>query len=309
MKNKRRKFLIALVGLLVMAMLTAIAYRKYHRWHPGKLPTPDREIVYKEINGVQLKLYAFEPKTTSFGAPLPAVLLFHGGGWKDCFATDEIPQAKEFANRGFMAFSGEYRVLDREGTSPFESVKDAKSAIRYLRSHAKELGIDPNRIFAGGESAGGHIPLAAAMFDNIVSEDKDQSVSSAPNALLLWNPVLDATMTGYAAGAERLGKRAEEISPAHHIRPGLPPTIIFHSTGDDCTPYENSVRYTDLATKAGNRVVLYTFEKRRHGFANNTSTRSYVPDNVEFYRTIELAECFLASQGLLQPPPIPAPSH
>ncbi len=270
-----------------------------------KPPKPDETVVFKEVDGNELLLHVFRPKGIEKGARAPVVLLYHGGGWLDGEPSQMFPQCEYFADRGLLAISGQYRLLSTHGTTPFESVKDCKSAIAWLRKHAGELGGDPNVILAGGMSAGGHIPLCSAMFPEIRSEDEDPNVNYAPEALLMWNPVVDATMTGYEHGAKRLGDRAEDISPVHHMRPGLPPSIILHATGDTCTPYENVVRYTKLAREAGNKVVLFTFEGRRHGFGNHMSVKPYIKDNDDFERACREVERFLVFLGHLDPQPIP----
>ena len=210
-----------------------------------------------------------------------------------------FPECKHFAAKGMVAVSAEYRTLEPHGTSPFESVLDAKSAIRWIRRHAQELGVNPDLIVAGGTSAGGHLAASLCLFDEIEDNAEERAVSCRPQGLVLWNPVLDATMTGYVDGAQRLKDRAEAISPVHHLRAGLPPCIIFHATGDDCTPYENSARFTKLSQALGNSCELVTFEGRRHGFHQHTSVVGYVDDNDDFSACMEATDRFLTSIGCI----------
>ena len=103
-----------------------------------------------------------------------------------------------------MAISAEYRIKNVHGTSPRECVKDGKSAVRYLRKNAAALGIDPDRIVAGRGSAGGHVAAATATLSNYEESGEDLSVSSRPNAPVLFNPVYDngPDGDGVADGAE-----------------------------------------------------------------------------------------------------------
>ena len=128
----------------------------------------------------------------------------------------------------------DYRVKSRHGTTPFECVKDGKSAVRWLRANADRLGIDPNRIAAGGGSAGGHVAAATGNVPGLEEPGEELHVSSVPNALLLFNPVYDNGPGGY--GHERVRDRFHEISPLHNIKPGAPPTIVFLGTDNALVP-------------------------------------------------------------------------
>jgi acetyl esterase len=273
------------------------AHRRWLKWTRYRAPTPQRSYVYKTVGEVELCLHVFEPKQPH--KPLPVILLFHGGGWFDGSPRMIFPECKHFASLGMVAISAQYRMLQTHGTSPFESIADAKSAIRWVRRHATELQVNPDLIVAGGTSAGGHLAISLCLFDGIDGEDNDPSIPCAPQGLILWNPVLDSTMTGYVHGAKRLQDRAVEISPVHHLRSGLPPCIIFHATGDQCTPYECSARFESLSRELGNPCQLVTFEGRRHGFHQHTSVVGYVDDNNDFNACMAEADGFLLSLGCM----------
>ena len=119
----------------------------------------------------------------------------------------------------------DYRVKSRQKTTPYECVKDGKSAVRWVRKNAERLGIDPDRLAVGGGSAGGHLAAATATIEGINEDGEDTSVSAVTNALLLFNPVYDNGPDGY--GHKRFGNRYKEISPFHNIRSGMPPAIVF----------------------------------------------------------------------------------
>ena len=150
---------------------------------------PDDRVVYKTAGETQLWMDFFTPKSRESPAPLPAIVLFHGGGWEVSHTDQFHPQCHYFASRGIPAIAAEYRVSEKHGTSPFESVADAKSAIRWIRSNAAGLGVDPRRIVAGGGSSGGHVAAAAAMLAGFDEDGEDLSISVKPNALVLFNPV------------------------------------------------------------------------------------------------------------------------
>jgi len=112
--------------------------------------------VYKHASGDDLWIYRFEPQAHDPQTDQrPAVVFYFGGGWNGGTVRQFEQHARYLASRGMVAFVADYRVKSRQGTAPNASVADGKSAIRWVRKHAKRLGIDPDRIAAGGGSAGG----------------------------------------------------------------------------------------------------------------------------------------------------------
>ncbi|MFW2377147.1 MAG: alpha/beta hydrolase fold domain-containing protein, partial [Cellulophaga baltica] len=113
---------------------------------------PD-SLVYKIIEGDTLKLTLFYPENVHQKKKFPAIVFYFGGGWSGGTTTQFEDQAKYFAARGMVTVLVDYRVQSRHKTTPFDAVRDAKSAIRYLRSKAKKLHINPKKIVASGGSA------------------------------------------------------------------------------------------------------------------------------------------------------------
>ena len=223
--------------------------------------------VYKSIGGIDLRLHIF---TASLNAsiPKPAIVFFFGGGWTNGTVGQFVPQSKHLAERGMVAIVADYRVFGRHKTSPFEAVADAKSAIRWVRAHAKDLGLDPTRIAAAGGSSGGHIALSSAVFDEFDEIGEDRQISSKPNALVLFNPAVDTTHDTSSALKERFGGRGNEGSPLHHVRQGLPPTVIFHGKADTTVPYADVEQFCAASKKVGNSCQLFGYEGATHGFFN-----------------------------------------
>ena len=155
-------------------------------------------------------------------------------------------------NAGYWRHRAEYRIKSKHNTSPYECVEDGKSAVRWLRAHADELNIDPNRIASGGGSAGGHVGACTGTVPGQDAPDEDMAISSQPNAMVLFNPVVD--VAGLKRLAERFPKDPLEISPFQHICSNLPPTIIFHGTDDTTVPYEQAQRFTKAMREAGNTL-------------------------------------------------------
>ena len=244
--------------------------------------------VYKSAGGTQLRLYVFQ---THRRAPNAAILFFFGGAWTNGDVAQFAPQAKYLAERGMVAIVVDYRVLSRHGTSPFEAIADAKSALRWVRAHSAELGVDPNRIAAGGGSSGGHLALSAAVFNTLDEAGEDTSVSATPNALVLFNPAVDTTR------ARPFGDRAREGSPLHHVRAGLPPMLILHGKADTTVPYSDVDRFCSEATALGNQCRLVGYDGATHGFFNPRRG-----DDKWYRETLLEADRFLTSLGYLPAP-------
>ena len=112
----------------------------------SKRPQPTRSVVYKKVDGVELKLHIFQPDDFKQTDKRPAIVFFFGGGWVSGSPSQFYPHSAYLASRGMVAMAADYRVKNRNKTTPFECVRDGKSAIRWVRGHAAELGIDPERI-------------------------------------------------------------------------------------------------------------------------------------------------------------------
>jgi acetyl esterase/lipase len=175
------------------------------------------------------------------------------------------PFAADFAKRhGMVGISVQYRLYQPGTATVFDCVKDARSSVRYLRSHAAELGIDPGKILVSGGSAGGHLAAATALFDGVNEETDDLKVPCRPDAMVLLFPVIDTSATGY--GQAKIGDRWQELSPVHHVRAGLPPTLTFHGTGDTVTPFSGAKAFHEAMLAAGNKSVLDVNEGGKHGY-------------------------------------------
>jgi acetyl esterase/lipase len=251
---------------------------------------------YKTTASRPLYLYTLQPSPALPGMH-PAIVFFFGGGWVGGTTDQFADQAQYFALRGFVTVLADYRVKHKDNSTPFDSVRDARSAMRWLRKHAKELHIDGNRIVASGGSAGGHLAGATAILSGIDDLSDDLSVSPSPVALVLFNPVLDTTETGY--GASQIGPSAKELSLTHHLSRNLPPTILFHGTNDHTVPFANAVEFTRVAKTYGADCELVPFTGADHGFFNSPNFRKTVTADT-YQKILDDVDVFLKKQGLEQ---------
>ncbi|HIK95620.1 MAG TPA: alpha/beta hydrolase [Planctomycetes bacterium] len=226
---------------------------------------PTRTLTYKQVDDIDLKMHVFEPAGHMASDRRGVFLIIHGGGWAGGNPRRGYPFADYFRERDMVAISIEYRLLQRSGTpTVFECVKDGRSAVRYLRQHSGKLGIDPQKIVVAGCSAGGHVAAGTALFSGVDEQSDDTAISCVPNALVLYYPVIDTSSKGY--GQKKIGAAWQQISPVHHVRANLPPTIVFHGTADTVTPYTGAVLFRDRMVQAGNRCELESHKDGGHGY-------------------------------------------
>ena len=174
-----------------------------------------------------------------------------------------------------VAILADYRVAGRHGTRPGTAVEDAKSAVRWVRAHAREFGIDLNRIAVGGGSAGGHLAVVFATLFGFDDPVEGTAVSSVPNALALFNPVVVvAPVEGLWEMPLNLRERfgaddASALSPFDHVGRGHPPTLIQHGVADALVPIATVRSYCARVVEQGGRCELAEYEGAGHGFFNN----------------------------------------
>ncbi|MDX1925133.1 MAG: sulfatase-like hydrolase/transferase [Pirellulaceae bacterium] len=250
--------------------------------------------IYKHASDDDLYMYIFAPVGHNPAKDQrPAVVFFFGGGWSSGTPAQFQQHAKYLASRGMIAAVADYRVKSRQGTSPKECVADGKSAVRYLRANAKRLGIDPTRIAAGGGSAGGHVAAATGLVPGLEDPRDDQSVSSRPNAFILFNPVYDNGPDG-GWGHKQVESYWKEISPAHHISAGCPPAIVFLGEKDALVPVDTAKRFQRKMLEVGAVSELELYPNQQHGFFNENKGGSEI-----YLDTIRKMDSFLVKIGYL----------
>ena len=253
------------------------------------------QLVYKEINSTKLLMDVYYPEKMDSSKVYPAMVFFFGGGWSGGDRSQFINHAKYFSKRGLICFLVDYRIKSKNNTTPFESVKDAKSVIRYIRKKASSFKVDPSKIIASGGSAGGHLAAATALLDAYSESTDDLSISCIPNALVLFNPVFDNGPGGY--GFEQIRDEYKNFSPLHNIKKGAPPTIVFLGSNDKHIPVETAAYYKKVMEKVGSRCDLKIYDGQNHGFFNYK--------NLEYYKkTVIEADAFLVSLGYLNNEPV-----
>ena len=233
------------------------------------------------------KLDLYLPKHRNAREKSPAVLLIHGGGWKegDKRQAREIEFGMTLAKNGFVAASINY-ALRSDGKFPL-NLQDCKNGVRYLRAHADELGIDPNRISVMGGSAGGHLALLVAytadqsnlapsqpypgVSDKVSSVVDFYGVSNLatrketdPNGKPLKIEPLDSTTKSIFGSTPQDWKKA---SPITYVKRDVPPTLILHGKKDTTVDSDQSQELADALKKVGATYEIIWLPNAPHSFS------------------------------------------
>jgi len=263
-----------------------------------------KEIVYKTIEGVSLKADLFYLAGVESVDPHPAIAFLHGGGWSSGTPSEFHEACVRYARKGFITFSFQYRLsvtedgrIPHPDITPVECVMDSRSAMRWIRENADEFHIDPNKIVACGQSAGGLLALSTALIHEVNEETDNLDVSPVPNAIISYS----GTVNAVEAWSDHLfGDRREEIwsiSPYHNLTPELPPTIAFHGEEDCMVPIWTLRFFKAKALDLGNDYELVSYEGRKHYLGDGDSRYGRYYDEGIF----ELTDRFLLEHGFMVP--------
>ena len=247
------------------------------------------KVLYKSTKQGDLNLYFYRPLDFNKSKTYNCIIFFHGGGWNSGDYKQFERQSMYFASRGMIAISAEYRIKNKHGTTPIQAMEDAKSAIRFLRLNAKSFFINPNRIAAAGGSAGGHLAAVTANIDLFDNVNEDLGISSKPNLLVLYNPVID-----FGSRKWLWIDNPSDASPVHNISKGSPPTIILTGTNDKIVPVETIMNYKKIMKSVGSRCDVILYDGAEHAFFNRGE---------DFIDTVLKSDIFLKSNWYLEGKP------
>lgn len=239
-------------------------------------------LTYATVDGVELTLDVWQPEGEG---PHPGVLILHGGGWKygDLYGGGLDDQAADAAQAGFVAVSANYR-LSTQATWPAQR-EDVGCALRWMRAHAEDYDLDPERIAAVGHSAGGHLSLILAEDAESVPPDwcawSDQdgtlqaavSLAGPAHLPLCWEHSAD---WGQKMINELLGLPRDatpetdldaylEASPLTYVGPDGPPVLQVAGTRDELVPPLQAEPFDVALAQAGRPHELRILE----GYAHN----------------------------------------
>ena len=252
---------------------------------------------YKEVDGVTRELEVYSPEGHAAAKqPVPGIIFFHGGGWGGGSREAFRYQCDYFASRGMVAVTVTYRLATKAEAAKLEDgqsrkricIPDAKSAIRWVKEHAEELGVDPDRLVVAGGSAGGHIALIATSNPGLNDPNDPKGFDTSVAARVLFNPALSG---GDAADPE--------IDFIQHLEPGTPPAIVFFGSEDEKWLEGWNPAFQKWKELEGTAVELEIAEGEKHAFFNYQPWADL---------TLISADRFLAKLGFLEgDPSLPLP--
>lgn len=252
--------------------------------------TVTKDVVYGEVGGVKLRLDASVPAGSG---PFPAVVLVHGGAWKYGDKNNFVSLFDPLTHAGYAWFSINYRLAPKH---PFPAcADDVETAMKWVKQHAKDYNIDPDRVALLGESAGGHlVELVAARSDKdsaarpaavvamYAPSDLPALAVSAEAHGMVIGPIL-AAVFGRDTLDEKTQQLLRDASPLTYVKAGLPPFLLLHGTADQLVPMSQSTAFQTACRAVGVPCDLVTVKGGPHGMVMwNLIDPSYKAKIVDF---------------------------
>ena len=281
-----RKFAVVLAcGLLLVSSS-----------HSAELAVDVQESIEYGMGGDQaLTLHLAKP--VEIDAPLPGIIFIHGGGWQAGSKDMYRKAIREFASEGYVVATISYRLAPKH---PFPAqIEDCKCAVRWMRAHADELGVDPERIGAIGGSAGAHLSMLLGTMDSSDGcegsggwEDHSSKVQAVvsyfgpvdltqteigdlPSRRLLNEPVIRGILRNFVGGEpeERIDL-LRQASPLHYVNNGDAPMLLFQGTKDILVPYDHPFEMAHALTEHGIQGRVELILGAGHGWAGPEMART-----------------------------------
>lgn len=288
---------------LLIAMLLIISASITDTFAWGKT-TPLTQITeaYKMLpDNDSLIVEVVAPEGFQQGATKKGMVFYFGGGWINGNIDRLRPQATYFAEQGLVCFLVQYRTKKSHQATPNISLMDAKSSIRYIKTHADRFNIDADDLITCGGSAGGHLAAAVSMCPNINDPQDDTSIATTVGVNVLFNPVVcngagkSGKDKGY--GYDRVADYYKEFSPYHNVRKGAPNTIFLVGSEDHLIDEEMAYEYKRRLEEVGSRCDVKIYEGEKHGFYSPKHKKN---DVTMFVNTVRDGHNFLRELGYIK---------
>jgi acetyl esterase/lipase len=292
----RHQNLLVIIAILWLAVIIFAVKMQMHQTNTSKNLSkrisfqnnnPSLTAVYgpyvnNQANVLDLWLPAYLD-TASNGKVYPLVVFIHGGAWEGGDKSIMTCQG-QFIDSGYAVASINYRST-HETAHPAQ-IEDCKRAISWLRSHARLLKIDPDRIGVWGVSAGGHLAalLGTTCDTSVYPWESPEKVSSSVQAVCDWCGPTDLKTIAKEAGTTYILSRAvklllggspedkpelaDEVSPVTHVHKGCPPFLIVHGQDDTIVPVEQSEELAKALKSARSNCTLEIIPGANHNFYN-----------------------------------------
>jgi len=262
------------------------------------------DIVYEDVSGRQERLDVYEPGGTAPAGGWPVLLAIHGGGWRKFDKSGYGPEvAAQFNPHGYVVVAMNY-TLSRPGAPSWPAnLEDVRAAASWVHGHAVEFGIDPNRMAAIGESAGGQLAEMLGMDSAAPASPGGQSTggdtsgasSSGISAVTSFygptdlSALVSESVVGGLAAEQLLGGTPAQFpasyvaaSPVDHVSTDAPPMLLLDGTADTIVPIAQAEELASALTAAGVPNQLVAVEDAHHGFEFQPRGRDLVPQMLAF---------------------------
>lgn len=274
---------------LVLALCLGLAGSLFWLSQKNASVRVQSEIQYGLINHQPLLLDIYLPQTPTT-AKRPGVILVHGGGWLEGDKKDFADLARGLADKGYLSFSVNYRLVTADANKFPTQIEDVQRAVRWIRAHAAEYNLDGDRLCAIGSSAGGQ--LVALLGTTDTRDNRDASLaaySSRVNCVVaiaapadLTTPLIVKTGAEGAVinliGQSRLvaPQIYREASPIFQIDEKTVPFLIFHGEFDSLVPVDQARRFEAALKRAGIEAELVVFAGEGHGFTQEKNIQLFI---------------------------------
>lgn len=295
--------LIRTVAWLILLGATALLVRaETDRTSLPESVSEHLDLVYRRVEGREVRLDVYLPKPTGPQGGRPAVVAIHGGGWRGGSKRDMKHMSIQLAEQGYVVVAIDY-FLSRPGRPSWPTnFEDTREAVRWVRRHATDYGIDPDRIAVLGASAGGHLATLLGTDPDGPFDPDARAGHSSPSedsarvqaVVDLYGPVdlnaartslpLPTTPVSLMLGGplETMPKRYQAASPVQHVSGEDPPMLIIHGRDDQLIPLEQSRALATALDEAGVPQRLIEVEGASHGFGFHVRERNLLPEILAF---------------------------
>jgi len=257
--------------------------------------------IYKTEHDFNLEAHIYTPDDMQSNEKRPAIVLVHGGGWRDGNPSWTFNKANHFKDLGMVSIAAQYRLTNSHDVTAVESMADIRDLIMWMRINSDSLGIQPDSIAAYGVSAGGHLISSSAIFCDSITE---LGVNSIPNAMILISPAVSLPKNDKGWEYRMFGNKTtiSSANPVEHVREGLPPAIILQGRDDSVTPLSGAQLFHDKMQANDNYCEIWIYDGVGHIFTPNTMSDrgNPKPDKTIQKKAHRKADEFLKNFGFIK---------
>jgi len=262
------------------------------------LKTLPDTIYYKKIGDKSLRLLIMYPQRSGKKQKCPAMVWIHGGAWTSGSPEGYIPHLRYSVAHGAVGVAIEYRLVASPGkvsdvineNTITDCITDCAEAIRYLREHAGELGIDPEKIIVAGDSAGGHLALCLGVLDL----PKDEKANVVINCNGISDMSGEKWIKFIKPGPDQI-ETAKKLSPMNYTDAGDPPILTMNGAKDQVVTPADAERFYNTCKKSGIDTEYILWPDMRHAFI----VTNYTATEEQTDQALAAMEKFLVKRGFL----------